>query len=87
MKKKLLFLLFTALLLPIFSVFGFCQEPFVIDDYTVNAVINPDRSYDVTERISVRFTQQSHGIIRSIPKRGAQEEYNITNIKGFGRPF
>ena len=42
---------------------------FWIEDYDVQVVVNEDDTYEVTETISVHFTQPSHGIYRTIPLR------------------
>ena len=40
-----------------------------IEDSDVQVVVNEDDTYEVTETISVHFTQPSHGIYRTIPLR------------------
>jgi uncharacterized membrane protein YgcG len=43
---------------------------YVISDYKVGVTISESNAYDVTEVITVNFTEPRHGIFRSIPYRG-----------------
>ncbi len=54
---------------------------YYIENYNVEVIANPDRSYDVTETIDVYFNIESHGIYRDIPTYGAYEDYEITNVE------
>ena len=45
----------------------FAEEAFTIKKYDVQIQLNTDGSFDVTERIEVRFSEERHGIIREIP--------------------
>lgn len=57
---------------------------YYIENYNVEVYANPDRSYDVTEKIDVYFNIESHGIYRDIPTYGAYEDYEITNVSVLG---
>ena len=48
------------------------QEAFYITNYEIDIVSNTDASYTFEERISVFFTSDRHGIIRSIPRSGTK---------------
>ena len=61
---------------------------FVIRNYDVHAVINPDRSYDITETLDVHFDKALHGIKREIfTESSAEKEIILTNIAVDGDPF
>lgn len=47
--------------------YSFAQEYFTISNYKVAITVNQDASLDIEETISVRFTEDRHGIIRFIP--------------------
>ena len=46
---------------------GYAQEAFTIKNYDVDVKVNQDASLDISEKISVHFTEERHGIIRQIP--------------------
>lgn len=45
------------------------QEAFYIKDFDVDVKVNKDASLQITEKLSLYFTQSRHGIIRYIPFR------------------
>ena len=85
-------------ILLLFSFLSFCQniiaqEAFIIKHYNIDLRINKDASLDFTETIHVNFTEQRHGIIRSIqykypmetiPEGIEQADRQLTD-KGFTR--
>ena len=50
------------------------QEAFTITRYHINLKVNKNASLDITENLDVRFTEQRHGIIRSIPYKYPMEK-------------
>ena len=60
--KKIVAILFFA----IFCKYSYAQEAFTITHYQINLKVNKDASIDITENLSVHFTEPRHGIIRSI---------------------
>ncbi len=56
------------------------QEAFIIDNYEVNVQANIDNSFNITEKISVDFSADRHGIFRAIPKKGGAVRYTISKI-------
>lgn len=53
---------------------------YYIKNYEVELVANPDRSYDVREKIDVYFNVESRGIFRTIPASSSAETYDIKNV-------
>ena len=51
---------------------------YTITDYDVKAILHPDNTIDVTERIGVLFTEERHGIYRNIP-------LEMTVVRDFSR--
>jgi len=60
---------------------------YYIKDFRVEVVANSDRSYDVTETITVYFNVESRGIFRDIQTRSSAERYRVENINVEGAPF
>ena len=62
---------FASLLLLFFAVAGFAQQEvdngYVIKNWVYNAVVHPDNSWTVSERLDVEFLEYRHGIYRNIP--------------------
>lgn len=82
MKKlsKIIFLFFFFFL---FSTKAYAySDDYVISKYDVNINVNENNSFDITEKITVDFKNEKHGIIRKIP---LQNEYHdsakISNLK------
>ena len=68
---------FFLFLVAVFSLsFGYAQG-FVVDQYSVDIYISEDGYFDVEERYQVNFTQNKHGIIRTI-----QTHYNLVTSEG-----
>lgn len=66
MTKKLLPLIIT--LLSVLSLHAQnAPDGYYIKDYNVQMTVHDDNSYNITERISVYFTEPRHGIYRMIP--------------------
>ncbi len=63
------------------------EESFYIKDYKVDVRTGLDRGFDITETITVDFTSQLHGIIRSIPKPSPEMPYAISGLNVEGDPF
>jgi len=61
--KKVAALLFVSL----FWNYLQAQEAFTIPYYRIDIKVNKNASLDITEKLDVHFTQQRHGIMRSIP--------------------
>jgi len=58
-------------------VFSVQAEAFKIDNYNIVIEVQEDGSFRVRETISVRFSEERHGIFRSIPYR-----YRVENLAG-----
>lgn len=56
------------------------QEAFIINKYNVDIRSNLDNSFNFTETISMNFSEDRHGILRAIPKKGGSQRYTISNI-------
>lgn len=58
------------------------SDDYVISKYDININVNENNSFDITEKITVDFKNEKHGIIRKIP---LQNEYHdnakISNLK------
>lgn len=67
--------LFIGLLLFFLAAHVKAQESFFIDNFDIAVKVNQDASLDVTEKITVHFTEPRHGIYRKIPFR-----YRLTNL-------
>ncbi|MGI6085934.1 MAG: DUF2207 domain-containing protein [Acetivibrionales bacterium] len=89
MLKRCLVLIFTALLILVnISNPVMALEAFEITAFDVVMDVQSDNSYEITETIDVEFSEQRHGIIRSIPLktyRGAPAA--ITQIKVSGHKY
>ncbi len=57
-----------------FCKYSHAQEAFTITHYHINLKVNKNASLDITENLSVHFTEQRHGIIRSIPYQYPMEK-------------
>ena len=69
--KKLLGILICAVLLTALTAgSATAMEYFTISDYDISVSISESNAYDVTEVITVDFTEPRHGIYRSIPYQG-----------------
>jgi len=60
---------------------------YYIKDFHVNVTANSDRSYDVTEIITVWFNVESRGIYRDIQTVSSAERYKVENINVAGDPY
>jgi uncharacterized membrane protein len=69
MKKVAALLFFT-----IFCSYLQAQEAFTIPHYRIDLKVNKDASLDITENLDVHFTEQRHGIVRSIPYQYPMEQ-------------
>ena len=91
MKKTLVFAAAVFLLAVLFAPTAGAQNynsyDYYIKDFFVDVVANSDRSYDVTETITVVFNEESHGIFRDIQTVSSVEQYHIANINVAGDPF
>ena len=87
--KKILYLL--AVFLCFFS-FNFYtafadDDGYYIKNMDVKIDANDKREFKIKETIDVYFNEERHGIIRTIPKEGSLEDYNITDVNVEGAPF
>ena len=87
--KKILYLL--AVFLYFFS-FNFYtafadDDGYYIKSMDVKVDANDKREFKIKETIDVYFNEERHGIIRTIPKEGSLEDYNITDVNVEGAPF
>ncbi|MHB1485595.1 MAG: DUF2207 domain-containing protein, partial [Saccharofermentanales bacterium] len=57
------------------------QEAFTISQYDIEIMSNTDNSFNYTEKITVFFTEDRHGIFRVIPKKGGNLRYVISDIE------
>ncbi|MCE5196185.1 MAG: DUF2207 domain-containing protein [Negativicutes bacterium] len=86
--KKIRIFLFT-LFLTLFFCPVVLAEGFVIDAYRIEMNVQDDNSYRITETIDTRFTEQLHGIYRTIPSFSNQGyPISLLDIKILsGHPF
>ena len=87
--KKILYLL--AVFLCFFS-FNFYtafadDDGYYIKNMDVKVDANDKREFKIKETIDVYFNEERHGIIKTIPKEGSLEDYNITDVNVEGAPF
>ncbi|MCL2539117.1 MAG: DUF2207 domain-containing protein, partial [Oscillospiraceae bacterium] len=91
MKKAQLLLVIFALFLflaPTTAASGnYSSYAYYIRDFNVEVTANPDRSYDVTEIITVWFNEERRGIMRDIPTFSSVEQYSISDVSVTGAPF
>ena len=89
MKKTIM--LCTALIISILTfvaVPAFGAEAFNITSYNIDMTVYEDNSYAVIETIDVAFTEQRHGIIRSLPlKTNRGKAALISDIDVFDHKF
>ena len=90
--KKLLAVLLSLLLaaaavVPLAAADDYSDLEWYIDDYHIDVVAAPDRSYHVTETIRVWFNVESRGITRDIPTSGSAESYEILDLQAVGDPY
>ena len=81
--KKLSKIIFLFFFFSLFSTKAYAySDDYVISKYDVNINVNENNSFDITEKITVDFKNEKHGIIRKIP---LQNEYHdsakISNLK------
>lgn len=48
-------------------------EAFTLDDFHIEMVVRNNNAYEITETFTANFTEQRHGLIRSIPLRTYRE--------------
>lgn len=88
--KKTLILCIAAIIfiLTIMTVPAFGAEAFNITSYNIDMTVYDDNSYAVIETIHVIFTEQRHGIIRSLPlKTNRGKTALISDIDVFDHKF
>ncbi len=89
--KKVIALLFVVILFK----HSYGQEAFTINHYQINVKVNRDASLDISEKLDVHFTEQRHGIIRSIPYQypmeqlpaGVEQSDRQMHANGYTRTF
>lgn len=67
--RHLLFLLISILSLLPTTVKAEVDNGYRIDSYNYSAIVHADKTWDVTETITVTFLEDRHGIYRFIPRR------------------
>ncbi|MEL4106894.1 DUF2207 domain-containing protein [Oscillospiraceae bacterium WX1] len=70
MKKIFAIVILIAALAALLIMPAAAAEYFTISNYKVNVNISKNNTYDVTEVITVKFTEPRHGIYRNIPYNG-----------------
>ena len=89
--KKTLSILTILLLLAVLTPTVYAGEydayDYYIKDFRVDVIANSDRSYDVTEIITVWFNIESRGIFRDIQTTSSVERYRVENINVAGDPY
>ena len=61
---------------------------YYIKDYQVDVIVNSDRTYDITETMTVHFSEPRHGIKRNIPTWAELErEVRILNVSVEGAEY
>jgi len=83
----LVILLLLTLLTPAVFAGVYDSYDYYIKDFRVSVIANNDRSYDVTETITVLFNIESRGIYRDIQTVSSAERYRVENINVAGDPF
>lgn len=51
---------------------------YTIDSYDIKMIVNENNTFDITEKITVNFTQYKHGINRKIPIRNTIQRLDGT---------
>ncbi|MGL4546421.1 DUF2207 domain-containing protein, partial [Eubacterium aggregans] len=92
-QKRFLLLGILAAFILFWGSTAFAAEYYTTPNYKVDMAVNENHSYDVTETITVSFTEPRHGIYRYIPQsgsfyreidgKGVESTYNavISNIR------
>lgn len=88
-RKILAFTAVVCVLLPLFAMPAAKAEStgYYIQSYDVQMTVDEARNISVAETIDVMFTQERHGIFRTIPLAGAAERVEITDISVEGAPY
>lgn len=64
------------------------EDGFYIENMDIQVIANSDRSYDITETIDVFFTEEKHGIIRTIPTSSSLEKsVKLDHVSVTGVPY
>lgn len=80
--KRLGIFIFVIVFVLLAGTSAYALEAFEIDSYDVSMNVRDDNSYEITETIEVRFTENRHGIIRNIPlKTYDGSKVVVKNIK------
>ncbi|MBR2780921.1 MAG: DUF2207 domain-containing protein [Eubacteriaceae bacterium] len=94
--KALLLIPVLLLALTAFAVSAFAESGgyttydsgYYIKDYQVDVEVNSDRSYDITETLTVHFSEPRHGIKRNIPTWAELErEVRLLNVSVEGADY
>ena len=88
LKKMIIFLIFIAISINIFLFSAYAEDDgYYIKKMDVNIDVNDKREFKITETIDVYFSEERHGIIRSIPTSTRLEDYNIKDVSVEGAPY
>lgn len=89
MKKNLMLCIFACILiLTIVTERAFGAEAFNITSYNIDMTVYEDNSYAIIETIHINFSEQRHGIIRSLPlKTNRGKPALISDIDVFDHRF
>lgn len=84
--KKICVLILSAFLVLLVPSFASALEAFNIDSYDISMKVRLDNSYEITEKLDVAFSEQRHGVIRSIPlmtNGGKKAKISDISIPGY----
>ena len=89
MKKNLMLCIFACILiLTIVMERAYGAEAFNITSYNIDMTVYEDNSYAIIETIHISFSEQKHGIIRSLPlKTNRRKPALISDIDVFDHKF
>ena len=63
------------------------DDGYYYKDVNIKVNVNEAREYEITEVLTVHFSEESHGIIRTIPLYSNVESYSITDISVEGAKY
>ena len=88
LKKMIIFLIFMVISINIFLFSAYAEDDgYYIKKMDVKVDVNDKREFKITETIDVYFSEERHGIIRSIPTSTRLEDYNIKDVSVEGAPY
>ena len=89
MIKKLSFAVLAAVFVCIFALgtSAYAEEAYFFDRFDVKIEVNSDYTFEVTEKLTVEFNDQRHGIYRTLPNYWGEDRIKYKNIKVTGAPL